>query len=122
MARKGKPISLAAPELHKVMDVMAFRFAAKMINNVIVAAPRDTGDFKRSWTPQEPTTIQDYTKPYKFTSALPYSATVTFDSNYPPSWGGQNRLKSASADWFFVVMKSLDDDLKDAIQDGEQSL
>lgn len=119
---KAKPISLAARELHKVMDVMAFRFAEKMINNVIVAAPRDTGDFKRSWDPQRPQSIQDYTKPYKFTSALPYSATITFDRNYPSSWGGQNRLKSASADWFFVVMKSLGDDLQDAIKDGENAL
>jgi hypothetical protein len=122
MARKGKPISLAARELHKVMDVMAFRFAEKMINNVIVAAPRDTGDFKRSWDPQRPQSIQDYTKPYKFSSALPYSATITFDTAYPSSWGGQNRLKSASADWFFVVMKSLGDDLRDAIRDGENEL
>lgn len=120
---KAKPISQLTPDLTKVLDVMMHRFASRISNRLQTPAlvPFDTGNYVNSWEPKQFKQL-DYTDEYRMTNDVPYAATITFDGNYPPSWGGQNRLKSAAPDWFFVMMKSLEPDLKAALKYAESQL
>lgn len=88
----------------------------------ISVSPRDTGRFRSSWFANEGSASNavapqgadapnidaqglatDPRKTYHLTNNLPYAATITLGVNFPPSWGGENRLVSAPATWFTTI-------------------
>jgi len=82
-------------------------------------SPRDTGRFRSSWfaakgNPSDAVAAENTDRPqtnakdlsynskrsYHLTNSLPYAAAIALGINLPPSWGGQNQVKSAPPNWF----------------------
>lgn len=82
-------------------------------------SPIDTGRLRSSWfaakgspsdevAPEKTNRINrnakdltyDLTSTFHLTNSLPYAAPVALGINLPPSWGGQNQVKSAPPNWF----------------------
>ena len=122
----AKSIDQLTPDLKKVLDLTMLKFAEAINNNVRVkgTVPYDTGAFADAWQADggRNFTKLDYKHTYMLTNNLPYAATITFDTDYPESWGGVNRLRTAAPDWFFVMMKSFEPKLKKALKDAESEL